>query len=90
MGLIRVVGRVSLSPRHSIFMVKVGQRVLVVGTGSQGAPSLLGELFDEDQTEGTTDLAGGGSRMELREGRALGSSSFRSPREVDVRLGDEE
>jgi hypothetical protein len=54
-ALVRVVGRVSLSPRHSIFMVKAGRRVLLIGTGSQGAPSLLGELALEDQTEGATD-----------------------------------
>ncbi len=43
-GLVQVVGRVSLSPRHSIFLVRAGPRVLLIGTGAQGAPALLGEL----------------------------------------------
>ena len=42
-GLVRVVGRVSLSPRHSIYLVRAGQRILLIGTGTQGAPALLGE-----------------------------------------------
>jgi hypothetical protein len=43
---LRVVGRVSLSSRHSVFLVRAGERVLLIGTGSQGAPSLLGELTE--------------------------------------------
>ena len=61
---LRVIGRVSLSPRHSIFMVRAGQRVLLVGTGSQGPPSLLGELFDDDQNEEATGMAGHGTSLE--------------------------
>lgn len=41
---LKVVGRTSLSPRHQIYLLKAGDRVLIVGTGPQGAPSLLGEL----------------------------------------------
>ena len=37
-GSLRVVGRVSLSSRHSIYLVRAGERVLLIGTGSQGAP----------------------------------------------------
>ena len=40
----KVVGRTSLSPKHSVYLLQVGERVLIVGTGPQGAPSLLGEL----------------------------------------------
>jgi hypothetical protein len=43
---VRVVGRASLSPRHSVYLVEVGGRVLIVATGPQGAPALLGELTD--------------------------------------------
>jgi flagellar biogenesis protein FliO len=46
-GMVDVVGKVSLSPRHSIVLVRAGSRILLVGTGPQGAPSLLGELDDE-------------------------------------------
>ncbi|MDR3633614.1 MAG: flagellar biosynthetic protein FliO [Isosphaeraceae bacterium] len=44
---LRVVGKTSLSPRHSVYLVRAGDRVLVLGTGPQGPPSLLGELDDE-------------------------------------------
>jgi hypothetical protein len=47
-GPLRVVGRTSLSPRHTVYLLKAGGRVLIVGTGPQGAPSLLGELDDPD------------------------------------------
>jgi hypothetical protein len=46
--LLRVVGKVSLSPRHSIYLVQAGQRVLLIGTGAGGTPALLGELSAAD------------------------------------------
>ncbi len=45
---LRIVGRASLSPRHAVFLLETGGRVLIVGTGPQAAPSLLGELTDPD------------------------------------------
>ena len=45
-GVIRVVSRVSLSPKHSVYLLRVGRRVLLVGAGPQGAPSLISELDD--------------------------------------------
>jgi Flagellar biosynthesis protein, FliO len=48
---LRVLGRTSLSPRHTVHLLSIGQRVLIVGTGPQGAPSLLGELTDPDDLE---------------------------------------
>ena len=44
---LQVVGRVHLPPRHSVFAVKAGGRTLLIGTGPQGGPTLLGELDDE-------------------------------------------
>lgn len=43
---VRVVGRTSLSPKHSVYLLEVGGRVLIVGAGPQGSPSLLGELTE--------------------------------------------
>jgi len=43
-GPLRVVGRTSLSPRHTVYLLKAGDRVLIVGTGPQGSPTLLGEM----------------------------------------------
>jgi hypothetical protein len=48
-GLLRVVGRASLSSKHTVHLLSVGNRVLIVGTGPQGAPSLLGEVTDPDE-----------------------------------------
>jgi flagellar protein FliO/FliZ len=45
----RVIGRTSLSPRHSVYLLEVGGRVLIVGAGAQGAPTLLGELTEAEE-----------------------------------------
>ena len=45
-GAVHVVGRVSLSPRHSVYLLRVGRKVLLVGAGPQGPPSLISELDD--------------------------------------------
>lgn len=41
---VHVVGRTSLTPRHSIFVVRAGEKTLLLGVGPQGAPTLLGDL----------------------------------------------
>ncbi len=40
-GWLEVVGRVPLSPRHTVYAVRAGDRMLIVGTGAGGAPTLL-------------------------------------------------
>ena len=45
-GPLRVVGRTSLSPKQTVYLLRVGDRVLLIGAGPQGPPSLLGELTD--------------------------------------------
>ena len=47
----QVVGRVSLSPKHTVYMLRVGRRVLLVGAGPQGSPSLISELDDLAEIE---------------------------------------
>jgi hypothetical protein len=47
----QVVGRVSLSPKHTVYLLRVGRRVLLVGAGPQGSPSLISELDDLDEIE---------------------------------------
>jgi hypothetical protein len=44
---LRIVGRMSLSPRHSIVLVQAGPRTLMIGLGPQSAPAILGELPTE-------------------------------------------
>ncbi len=43
-GALQVVSRVSLSPKHTVYLLRAGGRVLLVGTGPQGAPALISEL----------------------------------------------
>ena len=45
-GPIRVIGRSALSTKHSACLLRVGDRVLIVGIGPQGPPSTLGEITD--------------------------------------------
>ena len=45
-GGVYVVGRVSLSPKHSVYLLRVGGKVLLVGAGPQGPPSLISEVDD--------------------------------------------
>ncbi len=47
----QVVGRVSLSPKHAVYLLRVGRRVLLVGAGPQGSPSLISELDDLAEIE---------------------------------------
>ena len=43
-GAVRVIGKVGLSSKHAVYTLRVGRRVLLVGTGPQGPPSLICEL----------------------------------------------
>ena len=45
-GAVQVVGRVGLSPKHSVYLLRVGRRILVLGAGPQGPPALIAELDD--------------------------------------------
>jgi flagellar protein FliO/FliZ len=43
-GRIRVIERVPLEGRRSLYLIEIGERVLLVGAGEGGAPALLTEL----------------------------------------------
>ena len=45
-GSVAVVGQTRLSPKHSVYLVRVGGRVLILGAGPGGSPSTLGEVTD--------------------------------------------
>ena len=47
---VQVVSRTNLSPKHSVYLLQVGRRVLLVGTGPQGPPSLISELDEIPET----------------------------------------
>ena len=50
-GGVKVIGRVSLSPKHSVYLLEVGRRRLLVGAGPQGAPALISDLDDFAEIE---------------------------------------
>jgi flagellar biogenesis protein FliO len=54
-GALQIVSRVSLSPKHSVYLLRAGTRVLLVGTGPQGAPALISELDEIPQVEPAAD-----------------------------------
>jgi hypothetical protein len=47
-GWLQVVARVPLSPRQSVYAVRAGDRVLILGTGAGGPPSLLADCPGSD------------------------------------------
>jgi hypothetical protein len=51
---VKVIDRVSLSPKHSVYLLRVGRRRLLVGAGPQGAPALISELDDCVEIEGNS------------------------------------
>jgi len=55
---LEVVGRTFLTPKHAVYLVRAGGRTLLIGTGPQGAPSLLGELPNDTEAQ----TAPGGQR----------------------------
>lgn len=42
-GRLSIVARTTLSSRHAVYMIKSGDRLLVLGTGPAGPPSLLAD-----------------------------------------------
>ena len=52
----QVTGRIRLTPRQSVHVVRVGGRVLVLGTGPQGSPELLTEWQADSDSEDLTNL----------------------------------
>ncbi len=43
-GRIRVLERIVLDGRRSLYLVEIGERVLLIGAGDGGAPALLAEM----------------------------------------------
>jgi flagellar protein FliO/FliZ len=51
---VRVLARVPLEARKSLYLVRAGGRVLLIGTGEAGPPALLAEL-DPSSVEGAAN-----------------------------------
>ncbi len=47
-GRVRVLERVPLDPRRSLYLVQVGEKVLLIGGGDGAAPTVLTELDPAD------------------------------------------
>jgi flagellar biogenesis protein FliO len=54
----RVVGRIPLSPKHALYLLEIGDRRLLLGTGPQAAPSLITELEPDSTLERTGPTPG--------------------------------
>lgn len=50
-GRVTVLERVALDPRRSLYLVKVGERVLLLSAGDGGAPALVAELAENELPE---------------------------------------
>ena len=81
-GPLRVVGRTSLSPKQTVYLLRVGDRVLLIGAGPQGPPSLLGELTDPAELRRLAPRPG---ILPARESAEPAPSTAR----FDRRVGDE-
>jgi flagellar protein FliO/FliZ len=57
-GNVRVVERIPLDPRRALYVVKAGERVLLLGVGDGAAPTLLTELDPAMLPAPTTNAAG--------------------------------
>jgi flagellar biogenesis protein FliO len=103
-GPIRVVGRTSLSGKHSACLLRVGDRVLIVGLGPQGPPSTLGEITDPAElvrlapgrfvrpapVEDSPEAKPSRPPMVARPVRLAASGSARPSAGFDRRIGDDE
>ena len=47
-GRVRVLERVALDPRRAIYLVQIGDKVLLIGAGDGAAPAVLSEMRASD------------------------------------------
>jgi hypothetical protein len=43
-GALRIIGRTPLGPKQAVYLLRAGDRILIVGTGPGGPPSLLATM----------------------------------------------
>lgn len=56
-GALRLVARANLSPKHQIFLVRLGKRLVLLGAGPQGLAT-LSEVIDGDEVADLLAAAG--------------------------------
>lgn len=54
-GTVTVLQRVPLEPRKSLYVVRAGGRVLLIGTGEAGPPALIAELDPKSVEQASAD-----------------------------------
>ena len=89
LGLIGVVGQTRLSPKHAVYLVRVADRVLIVGAGPGGSPSTLGEVIDPGELDRLIPRRTSRTTPAARPGAAPTASRPRSTG-FDQRIGDDE
>ena len=79
---VRVLARVPLESRKSLYVIRAGDRVLLIGTGEAGPPTLLAELDPSSVIEGR-EASGSGSSSgpgsDSGSGSGSGSGSVEPP-----------
>ena len=89
LGVIGVVGQTRLSPKHAVYLVRVADRVLIVGAGSGGSPSPLGEITDPGELDRLIPRRAGRIAPSARSVIAPRVGQSRSTG-FDQRIGDDE
>jgi|GEM_PF-6880943 len=72
-GPIEVIAHATLGPRQQVWLVRLGTRLVLVGSGPQGAMSALAEVTDTDEAERLMAQAAGKGRQQ-RPGAGEGES----------------
>lgn len=87
--LMQVIGRTSLTARHSAILLKVGEQVFVVGVGPQGAPTLLGEVADPEELRGTSPPRRAPASLVSVVPKRPEPAPTARPGGLDLRIGDD-
>jgi flagellar biogenesis protein FliO len=53
-GVVRVIQRIALEPRRTLYLIRAGSRVLLIGISENGGPQLLAELDPKEVPVGPT------------------------------------
>jgi len=70
-GPVSVLGRTSVSPRQQLLLIRVGRRLVLVGSGPEGMAALM-EIRDADEVADLVRLAEGGDRQAAADAAAGG------------------